>query len=93
MIGARMADGDLLLVKEEAAVYGEVVVTPIRRGEEVTVKKLRCEGETVRLEPRNGEHEDIVVPASDVVVQGRAIWVTHPEGTSDGVRAPPKSTG
>lgn len=79
MIGAHIADGDLLVVEEdETPADGEVVVALLRGGEEVTVKRLRRQGETVRLEPRNGEHEDIVVPAGDVVVQGRVVWVIHP---------------
>lgn len=69
LIMAHIADGDLLVVEEdETPTDGEVVVALIRGEEEVTVKRLRREGETVRLEPRNGEHEDIVVPAGDVVV-------------------------
>ena len=72
MIVAHIADGNILVAEEEEApADGEVVVALIRGGKEVTVKRLRREGKTVRLEPRNGEHEDIVVPAGEVVVRGR----------------------
>ncbi len=47
-------------------------------GEEVTVKKLYRDGEMVRLKPRNGDHEDIVVPADEVRIQGRVTHVIHP---------------
>ena len=43
--------------------------------EEATVKVLRREGEKVRLKPRNGAHEDIVVPAERVAVHGTVEWV------------------
>ncbi len=81
MVDARISDGDLLVVEEdEEPEDGAVVVALIGGGEEVTVKKLYREGESVRLRPQNDGHEDIVVPAGDVVVQGRAIGVIHPFG-------------
>ena len=81
MVDARISDGDLLVVEEdEAPEDGAVVVALIGGGEEVTVKKLYREGESVRLRPQNGEHEDIIVAAEDVVVQGRAVGVIHPLG-------------
>lgn len=79
MVGARIEDGDLLLVEEdEEPPDGEVVVALLRGGEEVTVKRLYREGDLVRLKPRNGDHEDIVVPAAEVRVQGRVVLVVHP---------------
>ena len=79
MIDARISDGDLLVVEEDQdPPDGEVVVAMIGGGEEVTVKKIYREGERVRLRPQNGGHEDIVVRAEDVVVQGRAVGVIHP---------------
>jgi repressor LexA len=79
MTEARIEDGDLLVVEEdEDPADGEIVVALLDGGDEVTVKKLYREGETVRLRPRNGDHEDIIVPAESVRVQGRVIWVFHP---------------
>ncbi|MBX6763934.1 MAG: repressor LexA [Rubrobacteraceae bacterium] len=83
MIGAHIADGDLLVVEEdEDPPDGEVVVALLGGGEEVTVKRLYRErggaGEMVRLEPENGDHEDIVLPAGDVRIQGRVLYVVHP---------------
>ncbi len=79
MTEARIEDGDLLVVEEdEDPADGEIVVALLDGGDEVTVKKLYREGETVRLRPRNGGHEDIIVPAESVRVQGRVIWVFHP---------------
>lgn len=79
MIGAHIADGDLLVVEEdEDPADGEVVVALLRGGEEVTVKRIFREGEYVRLKPENGDHEDLVVPAEEAEVQGRVVYVVHP---------------
>lgn len=79
MIGAHIADGDLIVVEEdEDPPDGEVVVALINGGEEVTVKRLHREGSRIRLRPQNGDHEDIILPASEVVIQGRVVQVIHP---------------
>ena len=57
---------------------GEIVVALLEGGEEVTVKKFYCDGEIVRLKPRNGDHEGIVVLADEVRIQGRVIHLIHP---------------
>ena len=81
MIGARIEDGDLLVVEEdEDPPDGTVVVALLNGGEEITVKKLHREGEMVRLKPQNGEHEDIIVPGREVRIQGRVVHVIHPPG-------------
>jgi repressor LexA len=80
MIRARIEDGDLLVIEEdEDPPDGMVVVALLNGGEEVTVKRLYREGpNTVRLEPANGEHEALLLPAGDVRIQGRVVWVFHP---------------
>ncbi len=83
MIGAHIADGDLLVVEEdEDPPEGAVVAALIGDGEEVTVKRLYRErgeaGDLLRLRPENGDHEDLVVPAEDVTIQGRVVYVVHP---------------
>ena len=83
MIGAHIADGDLLVVEEdEDPPDGAVVAALIGDGEEVTVKRLYRErgeaGDLLRLRPENGDHEDLVVPAEDVTIQGRVVYVVHP---------------
>jgi repressor LexA len=77
MVGARIEDGDLLVVEEdEIPPDGAVVVALLE--DEVTVKRLYREGAKVRLRPENGEHREIVVPAEEVRVQGRVLYVVHP---------------
>ncbi|MDP9484445.1 MAG: transcriptional repressor LexA [Actinomycetota bacterium] len=79
MIGAHIDDGDLLVVEEdEDPPDGEVVVALLKGGEEVTVKRLYREGGLLRLKPENGEHEDLLIPAEQVSVQGRVVYVVHP---------------
>ena len=80
MVGARIEDGDLLVVEEdEAPPDGAVIVALLRGGEEVTVKRLYREEEgMVRLRPENGDHEELVLPSEDVQVQGRVAYVVHP---------------
>lgn len=79
MIGARIEDGDLLVVEEnEGPENGSVVVALLRGGEEVTVKRIYREGDTVRLVPHNGDHREIVVSAEEVRIQGEVLFVVHP---------------
>ena len=83
MIGAHIADGDLLIVEEdEDPPDGTVVAALIGDGEEVTVKRLYREkgeaGDLLRLKPENGDHQDLVLPAQDVTIQGRVVYVVHP---------------
>src|SRR3712207_4410445 len=64
MTGARIEDGDLLIIEEnEDPPDGEIVVALLGGGEEVTVKKLHREGEMVRLDRKstrlNSSHANI----------------------------------
>ena len=83
MIGAHIADGDLVIVEEdEDPPDGTVVAALIGDGEEVTVKRLYREknkaGDLLRLKPENSDHQDLVMPAQDVTIQGRVVYVVHP---------------
>ena len=77
MTGAGIEEGDLLVVEENPSPPDGSVVAALVSGEqeEATVKVLRRQGDLIRLEARNGDHEDIVVPADKVVVQGTVEWV------------------
>ena len=80
MVEARIEEGDLLVVEEDEDPPDGTVVVALLKGEEATVKRLLREGEKVRLRAQNGGHEDIVIPAEDVKVQGRVVYVLHPPG-------------
>jgi repressor LexA len=87
MVEARIEDGDLLVVEaDESPPDGSIVVVLLREGEEVTVKRFYREGETLRLRPEAppGEYEEMVVPAEEVRVQGRVVYVLHPPGGRPG---------
>jgi len=82
----RIEDGDLLVVEEdEAPPDGDVIVALSLGWEEVTVKLIYRDGEKVRLRPDNEGHEELVLPAGDVRVQGRVVYVVHPPGGRRGV--------
>ncbi len=36
--------------------------------------------ENVKLRPENGDHEELILPAEDVRVQGCVVYVVHPPG-------------
>jgi repressor LexA len=55
-----------------------VIVALLRDGAEVPVKRLhREEGDHMRLKPANGDHEELVVPAEDVRIQGCGVYVVR----------------
>jgi repressor LexA len=77
MTGAGIEEGDLLVVEENPSPPDGSVVAALVLGEqeEATVKVLRRRADLIRLEARNGAHEDIVVSVDRVVVQGTVEWV------------------
>jgi repressor LexA len=81
MTDARIEEGDLLVVEEDPSPPdGSVVVALLKSGEEATVKVLRRGRDVVRLEARNGDHEDVVVNPEDVDIQGRVLHVIQTVG-------------
>lgn len=80
MTGARIEEGDLLIVEEDEDPPDGAVVAALLGGEEVTVKRLYRDGETVKLRPENGGHAEIVVSGGEVRIQGRVVLVIHPPG-------------
>ncbi len=69
-------DGDYIVVEQtQVANPGEIVVALVS-GEEATLKRFHREpGGKVRLQPANAAMAPIVVPASEVKIQGRVIGV------------------
>lgn len=81
MTGARIEEGDVLLVEENENPPNGTVVLALLHGEEVTVKRLYRDGDRVRLRYQNGETREIVLPAGEVRVQGEVLRVIHPPGS------------
>lgn len=81
MVGARIGDGDLLIVEEGSdppdgsIVVALMVADHSTAGEEVTVKRLYRERECIRLVAENSEYEDIVLGRGEVQVQGKVVWI------------------
>ena len=73
MIEAGILDGDTVLIRKgETADNGQIVVALVDEGE-VTLKRLRCRGASIALEPANPRHETRIFPADRVRVQGRLV--------------------
>ncbi len=68
-----IVDGDYVLVERTStARQGEIIVALVR-GAETTLKRFYLEGSMVRLQPSNAEMNPIIVPASQVAIQGRVL--------------------
>jgi repressor LexA len=76
MIEDHIMDGDYIVVEQsQIANNGEIVVALVRN-DETTVKRFYREGPgKIRLQPANAQMEPIVLPASDVKLQGKVIGV------------------
>ena len=72
MIEDGIQDGDFVIIFRQAtARAGETVVALVRG--EATLKRFYPEGEKVRLQPANSAMRPILVPASDVQIQGLVV--------------------
>jgi repressor LexA len=69
-------DGDYIVVEQtQVANPGETVVALVGE-DEATVKRFYREAAgKIRLQPANSQMEPIIVPASDVKIQGRVVGV------------------
>ena len=70
-----IVNGDYVLVeKTNIARDGEIVVALVS-GSDATLKRIYTEGNKIRLQPSNTAMQPIIVPATDVQIQGRVIGV------------------
>jgi repressor LexA len=76
MMDDHILNGDYIVVEQtQVANPGEIVVALVG-GDEATLKRFYREpGGRVRLQPANSEMLPIIVPASEVKIQGRVIGV------------------
>jgi len=70
MIEDQIRDGDYIVVENrQEAANGELVIA-LLRGREVTLKKFYKEKRKIRLQPANASVPPIIVPGSEVLIQG-----------------------
>ena len=76
MIEDHIMDGDYVLIEKTDRVRNGEIVVALVGGTESTLKRFYREGEDrVRLQPANSSMEPIIVPASQVEIQGRVLAV------------------
>lgn len=76
MIDDHILDGDFIVVEQtQVANPGEIIVALVGGGDATLKRFYREPGGKVRLQPANSEMQPIIVPASEVKIQGRVIGV------------------
>ena len=78
MIGAHITAGDMVVMKPLASARdlpNGAIVAAMVPGEGTTLKFFYKDGPTIRLEPANPAYEAIILPAEQVVIQGRLVGV------------------
>lgn len=81
MVDAHIADGDTVVMEpvfDARRIRQGTIVSAFVAGAGTTLKHFHLKGSSVRLEAANENYEPIVVPADQVIIQGRlvAVWRT-----------------
>lgn len=76
MIEDHICSGDLVLLQKVPEAHDGDIVVALVAGTETTLKRFYREpGDKIRLQPANASLKPIVVPASEVEIQGRLLAV------------------
>jgi repressor LexA len=76
MIDDHILDGDYVLVERSAQARDGEIVVALLGGAETTLKRFYREpGDRARLQPANSAMQPILVPMSDLQIQGRVLAV------------------
>lgn len=79
MIDALIDDGDVVVLQQfneiEEVRDGDMVAAWLPLKEEMTLKRIYLDGETIRLKPANPDFEPIVVPREEIEVHGKVVLV------------------
>jgi repressor LexA len=76
MIEDHICTGDLVLMEKVGNARDGDIVVALVSGAETTLKRFYREpGDTIRLQPANSSLKPIIVPATDVQIQGRLLAV------------------
>jgi repressor LexA len=76
MVDALIDDGDIVLMEAaETADDGDMVAVWLKDKQEVTLKRLFREKETIRLQPSNASMKPLYVNPQNIEVQGKVVGV------------------
>jgi len=76
MAGDAIADGDIAIIRrQQEANKGDILA--LRIEDEITLKRLRLDGEKARLLPSNPEHAVRLVPARHVEILGKLVGIVR----------------
>ena len=76
MIDALINDGDVVLMQSVNTVEnGEMAAVWLKTEKEVTLKKVYCETDRVRLQPANSQMQPVFTEPDNVEIQGKVIAV------------------
>jgi len=76
MSGDAIADGDIAIIRrQQEAGKGDILA--LRIEDEITLKRLRLDGEKARLLPSNPEHAVRLVPARHVEILGKLVGIVR----------------
>lgn len=70
-----IVDGDYVLVEKAVTAHNGEIVVALVNGSDSTLKRFYKEGASIRLQPSNAAMAPIIVPATNVAIQGRVIGV------------------
>lgn len=74
MSGDSIADGDIAMIKrQQEANKGDILA--LRIEDEITLKRIRLEGDKAQLLPSNPEHSIRVVPARQLEILGKLVGI------------------
>jgi repressor LexA len=76
MIDALIDDGDIVLMEKADSIHdGDMVGVWLKDRQEVTLKRIYREAQTIRLQPANRYMSPIIVSPDNVEIQGKVVGV------------------
>ncbi len=73
MIEAGIFDGDTVIIRRSDQAESGTIVVALVDDVEATLKRLRCKGNSIALEPANKNYETRLFPADRVKIQGHMV--------------------
>ena len=73
MIEAGIHDGDTVVIERSDTADNGSIVVALVENTEVTLKRLRCKGASIALEPANKAYETRIFGPDQVRIQGRLV--------------------